>query len=293
MEIGFIGLGVMGRPMALNLVRAGTPLIVWNRTAARCEPLREAGARVAPTAEALFASVRTVILMLENEAAVDAVLQRGTAGFDARVRGRTVVHMGTTAPAYSAELERDILARGGRYVEAPVSGSRAPAEAGTLVGMLAGEPAAVAEIAPLLRPVCSSTFNCGPVPTALSMKLSVNLFLVTLVAALAEATHFAAKHGLDLPMFRSVLDAGPMASAVSRIKLGKLVERDFDVQASLVDVLKNNDLVAAAARAQGLASPMLDAAHALYAEAVAAGAGAEDMAAVVRAVEARTERGAR
>ncbi|MER6264671.1 NAD(P)-dependent oxidoreductase [Streptomyces sp900105245] len=288
MDIGFLGLGVMGRPMALRLASAGVPLVVWNRTPERAEPLRAAGARVADGVDEVFARADVVLLMLADEAAVDTVLGRGTPGLAARVAGRTVVHMGTTSPEYSRALEADVRATGGRYVEAPVSGSRVPAEQGQLVAMLAGEEDAVDAVRPLLAPLCRETFVCGPAPGALLMKLSVNLFLITLVTGLTEAFHFAERQGLDRRLFLDVLDAGPMASGVSRMKAPKLRERDFAVQAAALDVLKNNRLIAEAARGTGLASPLLDVCHALFEETVAQGHGGEDMVAVLRAIEART-----
>ncbi|MET9988091.1 NAD(P)-dependent oxidoreductase [Streptomyces mutabilis] len=288
MRVGFIGLGVMGQPMALRLAAAGTPLVVFNRTPARAEPLRAAGAEVAAAPAEVFERAGTVILMPADEAATDAVLARGTPEFASRAAGHVVVHMGTTSPAYSRGLEADVRAAGGRYVEAPVSGSRVPAENGTLVAMLAGEEGAVAEVAPLLAPLCHESFVCGPVPDALLTKLSVNLFLITQVTGLVEAFHFAERQGLDRARFLAVLEAGPMSSAVSRMKAPKLLEGDFSVQAAALDVLKNNRLIAEAARGAGLASPLLDAAHALFEETVALGHGGEDMVAVLRAIEART-----
>ncbi|MBB6346369.1 3-hydroxyisobutyrate dehydrogenase [Nonomuraea muscovyensis] len=287
MDVGFVGLGVMGQPMALNLARAGTPLVVWNRTAERCEPLRAAGATVAADPAEVFRRAGVVILMLADDTAVDSVLGRDTPGFAANVARRTVVHMGTTSPGYSRRLEADVRAAGGRYVEAPVSGSRAPAEAGRLVALLAGDEAAVAEVRPLLGPMCHQTFACGQVPDALLMKLSVNLFLITLVTGLTEAFHFADRHGLDRRLFLDVLDAGPMASGVSRMKASKLLDRDFAVQAAALDVLKNNRLIAEAARASHVASPLLDVCHALFGETVALGHGGSDMVAVLHAIEAR------
>ncbi|WP_109003548.1 NAD(P)-dependent oxidoreductase [Streptomyces rishiriensis] len=289
MHVGFIGLGVMGQPMAGNLARAGTPLVVGNRTPGRCEPLRALGAEVAASPAEVFDRAGTVILMLADETAIDDVLGRGAPAFASRVAGHTVVHMGTTSAEYSAGLQTDVRAAGGRYVEAPVSGSRVPAERGELVGMLSGDDDAVAAVRPLLAPLCRDTFDCGSVPGALLMKFSVNLFLITLVTGLAEAFHFAERHGLDRRLLRDVLDAGQMASAVSRVKGPKLLERDFSVQAAAADVLKNNRLIAEAARGAGLASPLLDVCHALYGETVALGHGGEDMAAVLRALEARSE----
>ena len=297
MELGFIGLGIMGQPMALNLARAVAAigvdgLVVWNRTASRAEPLRAAGARVAGSPDEVFRRAGVVLLMLADEAAIDAVLDRGGARFADNVAGRTIVHMGTTDPDYSRELEAAVRGCGGRYVEAPVSGSRTPAEAGELVAMLAGEPAAVDAVRPLLAPMCRDTFACGPVPGGLLMKLSVNLYLITMVTGLVEAAHFAGRHGLDMGQFARVLDAGPMASGVSRGKALKLVGGDFSAQAAALDVLKNNRLVAEAARRSSVASPLLDVCHALFRETVELGHGAHDMVAVLRAIEARTARDA-
>ncbi len=292
MRVGFIGMGVMGLPMALNLVRAGTKLVVWNRTAAKADPVHDAGAMVAPTPGEVFAQAGIVILMQADGEAVDAALGRGTPTFDTNVARHTIIHMGTTSPDYSRALEADIRAAGGNYVEAPVSGSRKPAEAGQLVAMLAGENTAVQAVRPLLLPMCRETIVCGPVPNALLMKLSINLFLITMVTGLAEAVHFADRHGLDLQQFLSVHDAGPMASSVSRGKALKLVTSDFEVQAAASDVLYNARLIAEEARKANLAAPLLDVSHALFRETATLGLGQLDMVAVLRAIEARSERSA-
>lgn len=283
-EIGFLGLGVMGEPMARNLAGAGMPVVAWSRT-------RKTIAGVSPAASVadVFARARVVLVMLAGGEVIDEALGRGTDGFGALARDHVIVHMGTTSPGYSAGLEADIVAVGGRYVEAPVSGSRTPAEAGALVGMVAGEAEAVREVRPLLDPMCRAVVECGPVPQALLMKLSVNIFLITMATGLAESMNFAARQGLDLEVLRGVLDAGPMASDVSRVKAAKLVDRDFAVQASIRDVLMNNRLIAESAHAAGIPVPLLDACHALFGETFALGHGAEDMAAVIRALEARGE----
>jgi 3-hydroxyisobutyrate dehydrogenase len=287
---GFIGLGIMGRPMALNLLRAGVPLLVWNRTTSKAHALEAAGAEVAPDAAAVFARSDVVILMLSDGGSVDAVLARGTAEFAGLVAGRTIVHMGTTSPAYSAGLEADIRAVGGRYVEAPVSGSRVPAEAGELVAMLAGDADAVEAVRPLLEPMCRDINWCGPVPSALLTKLATGLFLITLVTGLAESFQFARRHDLDLDQFTKILGAGQMASPIMRVKAPKLAHEDFTAQASIADVLKNARLVAAEAAAAGIASPLIEVCQALYEETVRLGLGDADMAAVVKGLEARTER---
>ena len=286
MKVGFIGLGHMGSAMALNLARAGTGLVVWNRSAGKTDALAAAGARFerAASAAGVFEAAQVIILMLANGAAIDDVLARATPAFADRVRGRTVVHMGTTSPEYSKALETDITAAGGAYVEAPVSGSRVPAEQGQLVGMLAGAPDALSLVRPLLQPICAQTFVCGAVPLALRMKLAVNLYLITMVTGLAEAANFANGNGIDLAVFRDIVDAGPMASKVSTIKLAKMVDGDYAAQAAIADVLMNANLIAGAARAAGIASPLLDCSRDLFARTEALGHGKADMAAVILAL---------
>jgi 3-hydroxyisobutyrate dehydrogenase len=286
MELGFIGLGVMGGPMARRLASAGRPLLVWSRSGSAALA-GTPGVRHAASAAEVFEQADTVLLMLANAAATDEVLGRGTAAFGRRVRGRTLVAMGTTAPGYSAALAADVRAAGGRYVEAPVSGSRVPAETGQLVCMLAGEADDVARVRALVAPLCKESFACGAVPGALKLKLSVNLYLITLVTGLAEAVHFARRQGVDLLLLQAVLDAGPMASAVSRLKLAKLVTGDYGVQAAISDVLMNCRLIADAARSAGAATPLLDDSLTLFAATEALGAGREDMAAVIHALEAQ------
>ncbi|WP_081736356.1 NAD(P)-dependent oxidoreductase [Amycolatopsis orientalis] len=280
-RVGFAGLGSMGGPMARNLARAGVPLLVWNRTPGKADQVAEAVEDVAE----LFTRCDVVILMLKDAAAVDAVLDRGGPAFAERVRGRTIVHMGTTAPQHSRGLETDLLAAGAKYVEAPVSGSRVPAEAGELVAMLAGDPGAIEEVRELFGPLCRETVHCGPVPNGLLMKLAVNVQLTAVVTGLAETVHFARAHGLDLGLLTGVLGAGQLASPILRVKTPKLADEDFAPQASIANVLANVELIAASAREAGLTLPLLEAARALYAETARLGFGEADMVAVVKALE--------
>ena len=290
--IGFLGLGVMGEPMAHNLARAGNRVLAWSRSRRAPDRLISAGGVILPSAEEVMARAETVILMLANEEAIDEVLGRGGPQFRRNVRGRTIVHMGTTSELYSQRLEADIRSSGGFYVEAPVSGSRGPAEAGRLLVMLAGEDASVHRVHPLLAPLCRDAIFCGPVPNALTTKLAVNLFLISQVTGLAEAFHFAGKKGLDLAAFQVVLGKTPMASEVSQAKAAKLAAADFGAHAKAADVLMNNQLILDSARIDGIATPLLDVCGALYGEAVNAGFGSDDMIAVAKAIEARPRPGA-
>src|SRR5215813_1142174 len=191
MKLAFIGLGTMGQPMALNLSRGGHPLTVWNRSPNICVPLRDAGATVVDGVADVFRQSDVIFLILLDSAAVDHVLQRGTPSFAAMLSGRILVNMSSVEPDYSRGLEKDIKEAGGRFIEAPVSGSRVPAETGQLVAMVAGDQSVVADVSPLLRPICHEIVFCGPAGSGLRMKFAVNIFMLALATGLAEAVHFA------------------------------------------------------------------------------------------------------
>lgn len=285
MKVAFLGVGHMGEPMARNLLRAGHEVTVWNRTPAKCAALVAGGARQAPTVDAALDGCDVVMLMLLDQAAVDATLGRDSEAFAARVRGRTLVHLGTTSPAYSQALERDVLAAGGAYVEAPVSGSREPAMQGRLVGMVAGADASVARVRPLLDPLCARVFPCGAVPGALRMKLAVNHVLIGLVGVLAEAVDAARATGLDLRLFQEVIAAGPMDSAVSRAKLDMMATGHFPAHAAIRDVSTIAALVVEHCNEAGREAPLIRETANRYRAALLAGHGDADMAAVTHAFE--------
>lgn len=282
MKVGFVGIGHMGRHMAANLLRASLPLAIWNRTPEKCAALVEQGAELSGSLDDLFACSEIVLLMLLDSSAVDGVLACGTSDFAARTAGKVIVHQGTTSPAYSHALEAQILAAGGAYVEAPVSGSRLPAEQGQLVGMVAGHDDSIERVLPLLQPLCAQVFRCGPVPGALRMKLAANHYLIGTVTVLAEMAQAARCAGVDLVTLQQVLDAGPMSSAVSRTKLDKLIRQDYAPQAAIRDVAMIAQLVLAECRRSNQDTPLMQHCAALYQIALAAGHGDEDMTGVAR-----------
>ncbi len=284
-RIGFIGLGVMGEPIALNLVKAGESLIVWNRSTSSQDRLRIAGAEVARTVDEVFEKADTVIFMLVDKNALDAVLDRGGRMYGL-VKDRIVISMSTVPPAYSQALAGEIEEAGGMYVEAPVSGSRKAAEMGELVVMLGGAAGAKDRATSILRSASRKVIDCGPAGAGLSTKLSVNLLVNTMLVSMAEATLFAKAIGIDLALYAEAIEAGPMSCPYAKTKLPKLIERNFSVQATASEALQVTNLITDEARRLEVPTPLLDLSCELYRKAVEMGHGREDMASVLLAVEA-------
>lgn len=287
-QIGFIGLGNMGEPMAINLVNSGCKLMVWNRTVEKSEILAKKGAVIANDLNELFSCCTVILIMLANSSVIDSILCRKSDSFKGFVKNKVIVHMGTTMPEYSALLAEDIINAGGKYIEAPVSGSRLPAEAGKLVVMVAGEKKLCTELSLLLSPIAASVVQCGAIPKAMQTKLAVNTYLIGLVSALTEAFNFAKHSGINMDVFRDVLCSGPMANDVMRVKLTKLLDNNYSKQASISDVLYNNKLITATARLAAVATPLADASELLYNYVEKKGHGDEDMIAILQAFKAQS-----
>ncbi len=292
MKAGVVGIGTMGLPIARNLLAAGHSLAVWNRTSDKCQSLVKAGAVLAATIDELCVYADVVLLVLLDASAVDEVLGRGAPAFRSRVANRTFVLIGTTSPEYSRGLELDILACGGHYVEAPVSGSRIPAEQGTLVGMVAGHASSVERVLALLHSSCNQVFRCGATPNALRIKLAINHYLIGMVTVLAESVKAARANGLDLRLLRDILNSGPMACEVSRIKLTKLVDGEFAPQASIQDVATIANLVEQEALRGQTQNPIIQSCALAFRKARDAGLGELDMVAVLNAMESDAAQGA-
>lgn len=285
-KIGFIGLGTMGFPMARNLAVAGIALSAWNRTPKSSDAF-PGGCNVefAPSSRAVLRGSQTSILMLLNQDAVDAVLERHTAAFAENVRGKTIIGMGSVDPSYSIALANGIAEAGGAYLEAPVSGSQLPAERGQLVCLLGGDPAVADAAAHLLRPMCKDQIYCGAAGDALRMKLAINLYLCSSLVALAEATNFARKANLPLDTFKQAVALGPLSSDFVTIKLPKMIEGDFAVQAGVADAHASTCLIRTEAARLRASTPQLDVSSALYERAVEALGPGADMSSVVAVLE--------
>ena len=188
-KVGFIGLGIMGKPMASNLLKAGFEVVVYNRTQAKCDELVKLGATAAKTpAEVVGACDTTVCMLADPKACLEVAL--GENGITSAIEaGKAVVDMSTVDAATSAQIYEAVKAKGGRFLEAPVSGSKKPAEDGALVILGAGDKDVYDESLPLFEVMGKKSVYLGDIGNGAKMKLVVNMMLgcmTTTVSARAD-----------------------------------------------------------------------------------------------------------
>ncbi|TPX08651.1 uncharacterized protein E0L32_009840 [Thyridium curvatum] len=285
MRIGFLGLGIMGTPMALNMARE-FPLIAWNRTACakRTQLFESAGARMAKTPADVAEDAEIIFAMFADAKALQSVI--ASAGFRESLRGKTVVNTGTVSVKESRDIAAQIQHAGAAFVEMPVSGSKVPAEQAQLVGLVAGDEDVTHRIEPCVNLMTKATVYCGrDIGAALKMKYSVNLFMITMAVGLAEAVNFAKAQGLDLDAFARATEAGPLVSPYLKMKMPKLVNEDWTPQGHIKNCYHSNTrIIVEAARKEGVRTPLMDVCDDLFRKATEAGLGEEDMMAVIKTI---------
>ncbi|MFB6092238.1 MAG: NAD(P)-dependent oxidoreductase [Haloquadratum sp.] len=284
--VGVIGLGAMGAPMAWNVSDAGYPLVVYNRTKSRTEPFAEAGETVAESPRAVGARADVVIVMVTDDEALEAVLD-GEEGLLAGLTEDTIVlQMSTVTPDATEAAAAAVADAGGRYVDAPVSGTVGPAEEGTLTVLAGGPDDLLGEVEGILAAVGDPIVDCGAVGDGARMKLFVNLLLGDMMGAFAEALAFGTKSGLEYEDMLTVVEAGAVDSPLFRIKGENVGAGDFDPRFPVDLQFKDLRYAVESANDLGVPLPQTAAARETFSAASGMGHGEEDMAAVVKFFEA-------
>ncbi|MFM6354612.1 MAG: NAD(P)-dependent oxidoreductase [Planktothrix sp.] len=225
MRIGMIGTGLMGFPMAMRLLETGYPVIVYNRTTSKVEPLREAGATVAGTPQGLIATSDCILLMLTNQDAIESVLFRSE--FQSFLSGKTVISMGTISPTDSKTIQKEILKAGGNYLEAPVLGSIPEAKAGTLQIMVGSTEAQFDQWLNLLKFLGEPKY-IGEVGSAAALKLALNQLIASLTTAFALSLNFVQQQGVDLELFMDILRKSALYAPTFDKKLQRMLEENYE-----------------------------------------------------------------
>ena len=283
-RIGFIGLGIMGRPMAANLARAGFEVLAFNRTRERAEELaaEHDNVMVARTA-AEAAAAGIAISMVPDVPEVEAVLLGPDGAADGLPEGGLAVDMSTIPPTASRAIGERLGERGIAFLDAPVTGSQPRAEDGTLAIMVGGTEEAVERGRPAFEAMGRMVLHVGPQGHGSMTKLINNTLGAVNAAGLAEGIVIAQAAGLDVDKMLEVVASGSGDSAMRELKSGTMLEGDFDPLFKLEHMLKDVRHCLAEARALGLEPVVAEAAERRYSEANDAGLGSADFAAVIEA----------
>ena len=282
--IAFIGLGIMGAPMAGHLVAAGHDVVGYNRNPDKTAALVAAGGRVADSVAKAAADADVVALMLPDTPDVQEVLAGPDGVFAHAARGTLIIDFSTIRPDAAAELAATAEERGLRLLDAPVSGGEAGAVGGTLSIMVGGRADDVAAARPLLDAVGKTIVHVGPSGAGQTVKAANQLIVAGNIALLAEALLFLEAHGADLPAAVEVLGGGLAGSAVLNQKARKMLDREFAPGFRIDLHHKDMGIVTAAAREAGVALPLGGLAAQLVTATRAAGDGGLDHSALYRTI---------
>jgi glyoxylate/succinic semialdehyde reductase len=285
MKIGFVGLGIMGSAMAANLVQAGFRATVWNRSNDKCRSLVAAGACIADSPRAVAEASDILFAMMATPAAVAAV-RDGEDGIIAGLRpGKGYVDMSTVDAETSIESARLAHAAGALFLEAPVAGSRKPAEDATLTIMAAGDRGLYDLSLAALEKMGRKILFLGETGNAARMKLANNLVMGGMLTALCEGLALASGSGLDTAQLLEVLDSGAVSNPMFRLK-GPQIAANGEFPAAFPLRHMQKDLRLALRLGEDVGQPLFATAtvNELYKAALAEGLGDADFAAVSRVI---------
>ncbi len=278
--IGFIGLGIMGSRMAKNLLKNGFEITVYNRSKEKAEDLLKAGALWAESPRKLAEKADIIFTMLANPAVVETIAV-GEGGFlDHFSEGKLWVDCSTVDPAFSRRMDGEAGKRGIRFLDAPVAGSKGPAETGELVFLAGGKKEDLDEVLPYFKAMGKEVFYQGETGKGTSMKLLFNLMLAQSMAAFAEAVSLGEAIGLEKEAVVTTLLNGATAAPFLKGKREKIMNGDFSAEFPLEHMQKDMQLVSQAAYETNISLPIANVTKEIYAMAKQQGLGKEDFSAI-------------
>lgn len=279
--VGFIGLGLMGRPMVRNLLKAGHSVVVWNRTRSKSDELAAEGARVASSAREAAAAADVLFVIVSDPPALEYVLW-GEGALEALRSGSVLVDSSTVSPALERRIADSCAKRGVECLDAPVTGGTWGAEKGELVFMVGGEAATLARVEPLLGAMGKKWFHLGPHGAGQIVKLAMNLLLALEVQALSEALALVIGAGIPGENLIGVMQASMARAAVLDVKAPLILKQDYAPSFPLRLMHKDLGLALDLANQIGMPLPACAAAREVYSAVKGAAKEDVDYSAVAR-----------
>lgn len=260
MRIAFLGLGIMGRPMASNLVKAGHELTVWNRTPGKDVE----GAKTATSPAEAARDAEVIWLCVADTKAVESVLFGPQGVHESLADGQIIVDSSTIAPSATRQFAQRVGAKGVQYVDAPVTGSKAGAESGTLIFIVGGEEATIDKLKPLFAVTGKKIFRMGETGKGEAAKLAMNLQIALIFEGFAEALTLATKLGVDAETMMPLIEASMVRSGVVDYKAPFILKRDFSANFPLRLMRKDIRLALEAAKEARVKLPGLETVEEIY-----------------------------
>jgi len=288
-KVGFIGLGIMGQPMAANILKAGYELMVYNRTQEKAQALADAGALVASTPAELTNWADVIILMLTGPEAIDATLYGENGILSANPSSKTIINMSTVSPSYTRNLKKCLEPSETVFVDAPVGGSKIPAIEGSLIILAGGPQESVINLEPLFLSMGKKVIFCGEAGQGSAMKMTLNLLLAVMIEGLCESLNLAKQLDLDTDLVLDSILASHLGCGLFNLKSDMLKQNKYPVQFPLKHMAKDLRFVLQTADESGAAVPAGHAVFQLYRQGVGLGNGDLDFAAVKKTLEALSD----
>jgi 3-hydroxyisobutyrate dehydrogenase-like beta-hydroxyacid dehydrogenase len=281
MRVAFLGLGIMGRSMAANLVKGGHEVSVWNRTSGKDVE----GARTASSPADAAKGVEAVWMCVSDTKAAESVLFGPNGVSDSLAEGMVIADSSTISPAATLRFAERVKAKGVDYVDAPMTGSKIAAAAGSLIFMVGGNDAALARLQPLFQSMGKQVFHMGETGKGQATKLAMNLQIAMIFEGFAEALTLASKLGVDIEKMLPLIQASMVRSGVVEYKAPFIMQRDFSPNFPLRLMLKDIRLALDAAKESRVRLPGLEAVEEVYDVAAEEGQGDLDYAATLTLLE--------
>jgi len=281
MRVAFLGLGIMGRPMAANLVKAGHELTVWNRTRGKDVE----GARSAASPAEAAAGAEVIWMCVSDTGAVETVLFGPQGVEQSLTQGMILVDSSTISPSATRKFAERVRPKGVDYVDAPMTGSKVAAEGGTLIFMVGGEEAAIEKLKPLFAAMGKLFFRMGDTGKGQAAKLAMNLQIALIYEGFAEALTLATKLGVNAETLLPVVQASMVHSGVVEYKAPFVLKRDFSPNFPLRLMHKDIQLALEAAKEVRAKLPGLETVEEIYEMATEDGHGNLDYAATLTLLE--------
>ncbi|GMI85662.1 GLYOXYLATE REDUCTASE 1, glyoxylate reductase 1 [Hibiscus trionum] len=285
MEVGFLGLGIMGKAMSMNLLKNGFKVTVWNRTLSKCNELVAHGASVGQTPAEVVKKCKITIAILSDPAAALSVVFDKDGVLEQICSSKGYIDMSTVDPGTSCKISEAITSKGGQFLEAPVSGSKQPAETGQLVILAAGEKALYDAAVPAFGILGNKSFFFGQVGNGAKMKLVVNMIMASMMITFSEGLVLADRSGLNPHDLLDVLDLGAIANPMFKGKGPAMLQNNYSPACPLKYAQKDMRLALALGDENALPMPVAAAASEAFKKARSMGLGDLDFSAVFETVK--------